>query len=99
MTSSLTFFTRSVLPFLAFPWARAAFLPKRVVLVVVDVGADGVVNCSVADLTGAAGSEGANAFTLVELKQSKALRRTKISFIILEESVWLKYAALVLAWQ
>lgn len=86
MTSSLTFLTRSDLPFLAFPAARAAFLPKRVVLVVVDVGADGVVNCSVADLTGVAGSGGANAFTLVELMQSKALRMTKISFIIMEES-------------
>ena len=55
-------------------------MPNRVVLVV--VVADGVVNCSVADdLIGAAGSEGANA--LVELMQSMALRRAKISFIIL----------------
>ena len=49
----------------------------------VEMGADGVVNCSVADLTGAVGNEGANAFTLVELMQSMALRRTRISFIIL----------------
>lgn len=84
MTSSLTFLTRSDLPFLAFPKARAAFLPKRVVLVaVVEMGADGVVNCSVADLTGAVGNEGANALTLVELMQSMALRRIRISFIIL----------------
>lgn len=65
------------------------------------MGADGVVNCSVADLTGAVGREGANAFTLVELMQSMTLRRTKISFIIMEESSmgegrW-SYAALVLA--
>eukprot|EP00985_Skeletonema_marinoi_P018354 scaffold10235_cov131-Skeletonema_marinoi.AAC.15 len=47
------------------------------------MGVDGVVNCSVADLTGAVGNEGANAFTLVELMQSMALRRIRISFIIL----------------
>jgi len=61
------------------------------------MGADGAVNCSVADLTGVAGSEGANAFTLVALMQSMALRRTKISFIIMEEGC-LIYKALVLAW-
>ena len=60
------------------------------------MGAD-VVDCSVDDLTGAVGIEGANAFTLVELMQSMTLRRTKISFIILGEMVvacWL-YAALL----
>ena len=64
-------------------------MPNRVVLVV--VVADGVVNCSVADdLTdGAAGSEGANA--LVELMQSMALRRAKISFIILGRMVVVAY--------
>ena len=50
------------------------------------MGAD-VVNCSVADLTGAVGSEGANAFTLVVLMQSMTLRRAKISFIILGRMV------------
>ena len=60
------------------------------------VVADGVVNCSVADdLTGASGSEGANA--LVELMQSMALRRAKISFIILGRMVVVAYWRLVLA--
>ena len=52
------------------------------------MGDDGVVNCNVADLTGAVpvvGNDGENAFTPVEqqLMQSMALRRTRISFIIL----------------
>lgn len=45
----------------------------------------GEVNCSVADLTGAVGKEGAKAFTPIELMQSMTLRRASICFIILVE--------------
>jgi len=82
MTSSLTFLTRSARPLRSFPLARAAFFPKRAV---VD-GDDGCANVGcVRTEAPAAGrdEEGANALTLVEDRQIKALRRTRIYFIIL----------------